>query len=134
VARPLVWGVLWFVPLLLVRSPVLGQLRPVVGAALTAGLGALFLLQAISNLAAARATARSTGFRATVVATAIAVVRLGTVVAWLCTQPDLGTPGGFEFSLDRFAWPLTLLLALVATLAWSQRTPPARYPDPPGDR
>jgi hypothetical protein len=63
--------VLWVIPFLLTRLPLREALPPVSGTVITAVLGALFLLQAIANLAAARGVAHhGPWFRAAAVAAA----------------------------------------------------------------
>lgn len=127
---PLVWGVLWFAPLLVVRAGLLGELLPDSGTALAVVLGTLLCLQAIGNVAAARAASRNPGhgFRAAATATAIAVVLLAGVVVWLWVSLDLDSPAAFQFLPGRVAWPLTTLIALLTTLAWSQRGAPPGLP------
>jgi hypothetical protein len=124
---PLVWGVLWLVPMLLMRSLLLGHQHPDAAIALTGTLGALLLLQAICNLAAVRAAARSSdrGFRAAAVAAAIAVVLIGTAMVGVYVLVDPHTPGASQLTFQTATWPLTLMIAMLAALAWSQRTAPA---------
>jgi hypothetical protein len=125
---PLVWGVLWLVPMLLVRSLLLSQQHPDAGIALTAALGALLCLSAICNLAAVRTAARNSdrGFRAAAVAAAIALVLLGTAVVGVYVLVDLRAPGASQLLLQNAMWPLTLMAAMLAALAWSQRGAPPR--------
>jgi hypothetical protein len=127
-AAPLTWGVLWYVPLLLTRSPALGVLRPLLGTAFTAALGALFCAQAVANVAAARAALRGRGFRTAAGATAITIVLLGLVLGWLYTQFRADAVGLFGVARETPVWPVTLLIAMLATLAWSQRGAPAGSP------
>lgn len=123
----LVWGVLWLVPMLLVRSVLLGQQQPDAGIGLTTALGALLCLSAVCNLAAVRAAARNAdrGFRAAAVAVAIALVLLGAAVVGVCVLIDPRAPGASQLMLQSAMWPLTLMAAMLAALAWSQRGAPA---------
>lgn len=127
-AAPLTWGVLWYVPLLLTRSPVLGALRPLLGTVFTAALGALFCAQAVANVAAARAALRGRGFRTAAGAAAITIVLLGLVLGWLYTQFRADAVGTFGLARETPVWPVTLLIAMLATLAWSQRGAPGGSP------
>ncbi len=124
---PLVWGVLWLVPMLLVRSLLLGHQYSDAAIALTATLGALLFLQAICNLAAVRTAARSSdrGFHAAAMAVVIAVVLLGAVVVAVCVLIDPHAPGMSQLTLQNATRPLTLMATMLAALAWSQRTAPA---------
>jgi len=120
-ASPLVWSVLWTVPLLASRAPALGAMRQTLGSVLVAVIGALFCVQAVANVAAVRAALRDDGraFCPAAVATAIAVALLGVVLVWLYALLGPASLGG-----DKPVWPLTVLIAMLGTLAWSQRRPP----------
>jgi hypothetical protein len=41
---------------------------------------------------------------------------------------DLDSPAAFRFLPGRVAWPLTTLIALLTTLAWSERGAPPGLP------
>jgi hypothetical protein len=122
-AGPLVWGVLWSVPLLVVSAGRVATLHVNFGAA-TMVVGALLGGQVFCNVAAARAASRNPGhaLRAALVASATCAVLLGTVVVWLGAMFDPTSTLGFRFSPFVAGRPLVTLLALLATLAWSQRS------------
>jgi hypothetical protein len=122
-AGPLMWGVLWSVPLLVVSAGRVVQLHPESGA-LTMVVGALLCGQAIGNVAAARAASHNPG-RALVtasVASAICAVLLVAVVAWVWAVFRSDSMLSFRFSALVVGRPLVALLALLATLAWTQRS------------
>ena len=129
-AGPLLWGVLWSVPLLVVSAGRVARLHPDSGAALTVVVGALLGGQALCNVVAARVASRNPGhaLRAASVASAICAVLLVTVVVWVWAMFDPTSPLGFRFSPQVVGRPLAMLLALLATLAWSQRSTPPGLP------
>lgn len=123
-AGPLVWGVLWSVPLLIVSAGRVATLHPDRGAALATTIGALLCGQALCNVAVAREASRNPdhALRAASIASALCAGLLVTVVAWAWTMFDPTFPLGFRFSPQAVGRPLATLLALLATLAWSQRS------------
>ena len=122
-SMPLVWGVLWVVPVLLSRSPVLSAMSQISGTALVVLLGALLCVQAVVNIVTVRAVLRNDdrAFGPAAGATAIAIVLLGVVLVWLYALLDLDSPAAVRMAYDKPVWPLTMLIAMLGTLAWSQR-------------
>jgi hypothetical protein len=123
-AGPLMWAVLWSVPLLVVNTVLVATLHLDSGAALTMVVGALLCGQAICNVAAARVASRNPGHALgpASVASATCAVLLVTVVAWVWAMFDPASMLGFRLSPQMVGRPLTTLLALLALLAWSQRS------------
>jgi hypothetical protein len=123
-AGPLMWAVLWSVPLLVVNAVLVATLHLDSGAALTMVVSALLCGQAICNVAAARVASRNPGhaLRPASVASATCAVLLVTVVAWVWAMFDPASMLGFRLSPQMVGRPLTTLLALLALLTWSQRS------------
>jgi hypothetical protein len=123
VSMPLVWSVLWVVPLLLSRSPALRAMSQITGTALVVLLGALLCVQAVGNIVAVRAVLRNgdRAFGPAAGATVVAVVLLGVVLVWLYALLDLDSPAAVQMADNKPIWPITMLIAMLGTLAWSQR-------------
>jgi hypothetical protein len=93
-------------------------------------VGALLCGQAICNVVAARAASRNPG-RALLtasVASGICAVLLVTVVAWVWAVFRSDSMLSFRFSALVVGRPFVALLALLATLAWTQRSTPPELP------
>jgi hypothetical protein len=118
---PLVWPVLWFVPILFVHSFLLSDVPPATGGAATALLCALLCAQAISNLLAVRAASRTPdrGFRAAAAAATIAAVLLVSLVAWMSTAID--SQRSLALANSSLIFPVILTFVMLSTLAASLR-------------